>query len=142
MSGCHKEAVEVMISYIPQPTPNIGETLSSQHAISWGKNREALIFTAIRFLRRQGFALRGDGYETDGNFTQLLLMKAELDPNLQEWMKQKGNTCTSPDIQNAIIKIVAIKLLRKISLDLQSSPFLTIMVEIYIREEIYQIRTK
>ena len=56
-------------------------------------------------------------------------MKAELDPNLQEWMKRKGNTYTSPEIQNKIIKIMGIKLLRKISLDLQCSPFLTIMVD-------------
>ena len=116
---------------IPATTPNIGEMLSNQHAISKGKNREALhqIFTAIRFLCRQGLALRGDGCEKDGNFTQLLLMKAELDANLQEWMKRKGNTYTSPDIQNEIIKVMGIKLLRKISLDLQSSPFLTIMVD-------------
>ena len=61
---------------IPATTPNIGEMLSNQHAI---KNREALhqLFTAIRFV------LRGDGYEKDGNFTQLLLIKTELDPNLE-----------------------------------------------------------
>ena len=56
-------------------------------------------------------------------------------------MKRIGNTYTSPDIQNEIIKIMAIKILRKVSLDLQSSLFLTIMVEIYIRQEIYQIRS-
>ena len=44
-------------------------------------------------------------------------------------MKRKGNTYTSPDIQNEIIKVMGIKLLRKISLDLQSSPILTIMVD-------------
>ena len=88
MSGCHNEAIEVMIT-IPATTPNIGEMLSNQHAISKGKKRETLhqIFTAMRFLCRQGHALQGDGCEKDGNFTQLLLMKAELDPNLQELMK-------------------------------------------------------
>ena len=137
LSGCHKEAVEVMITIlevmitIPATTPNIGEMLSNQHSTSKGRNREALhqIFTAIRFLCRQGLALRGDGCEKDGNFTQLLLLKAELDPNLQELMKLKGNTYTSPDIENEIRKIMGIKLLRKISVDLLSSPFLTIMVD-------------
>ena len=130
LSGCHKEAVEVMIT-IPATTPNIGEMLSNQHSTSKGRNREALhqIFTAIRFLCRQGLALRGDGCEKDGNFTQLLLLKAELDPNQQESMKLKGNTYTSPDIENEIIKIMGIQLLRKISVDLLSSPFLTIMVD-------------
>jgi len=66
---------------ISATTQNIGEMLSNQHAISKGKNKEALhqILTAIRFLCRQGLAKRGDGCEKDGIFTQLLLMIAELD---------------------------------------------------------------
>ncbi len=45
----------------PATSPNIGEILSSQHAISKGKNIEALhqIFSSIKFLCRQGLALRG-----------------------------------------------------------------------------------
>ena len=51
------------------------------------------------------------------------------------WMKRKGNTYTSPDIQNEIIKIMGMKLLRKISLDLQPSPFLTITRDISNKEQ-------
>ena len=63
------------------------------------KNSKALyqIILFLRFLGRQGLAIRGDGDESDSNFKQLLLMAAE-DPNLTEWLKRKENVYTSPEI--------------------------------------------
>ena len=100
-----------------------------QHAVE--VNREALykIFTAIKFLCRQGLALRGDGCENNSNFKILLLVLAEIDQNLNQWMKRKENVYTSPTIQNEIIKVMGVKLLRDLSHDLQRSPFLSIMVD-------------
>lgn len=54
---------------------------------------------------------------------------AEIDQSLFEWMKRKENVYTSPDIQNEIVKVMGVKLLRDLSCDLQCSPFLTIMVD-------------
>lgn len=110
---------------------HIGEQLSRQHAIQKIRNRDALyqIISSIRFLSRQGLALRGDGCERDGNLTQLLLMKAESDPSLSEWMKRKENVYTSPDIQNEILMVLGVKLLRELSSEIQSSPFISIMVD-------------
>lgn len=121
--------MEVMIS-LPQTTQNIGELLSQQNAIQKKKNRDALlsIIKAIKFLCRQGLALRGGGDGFDGNLHQLLLMKAE-DSNLAEWLRRKENVYTSPDIQNEIIKTLGLKILRDIASDLQSSPFICIMVD-------------
>ena len=129
-SACHHESVEVMI-VLPQTTTNIGELMSQQHAIQKRKNRDALhcIITSIKFLCRQGLALRGGGDGLDGNLHQLLLMKAEQDPNLAEWLQRKENVYTSPDIQNEIIKTLGIKVLRDLASDLQSSPFICIMVD-------------
>ena len=69
---------------LPSTTRDIGEQLSQQHAAQKMKNRQALyqILSSIKFLSRQGLALRGDGDESDGNLHQLLQMKAEEDPNL------------------------------------------------------------
>ena len=44
-------------------------------------------------------------------------------------MKRKENVYRSPDIQNEIVKVMGIKLLRILSCDLQHSPFLAIMVD-------------
>ena len=130
-SASHREAVEVIVT-LPATTRDIGEQLSQQHAAQKLKNRQALyqIISSIRFLGRQGLAVRGDGDESDGNFQQLLRMKAaEDDPNLAEWLQRKENVYTSPAIQNEIIKIMGLQVLRDISADLQSSPFLTLMAD-------------
>jgi hypothetical protein len=120
-----------VIVTLPSTTRDIGEQLSQQHAAQKLKNRQALyqILSLIRFLGRQGLAVRGDGNESDGNFQQLLRMKAEDDPNLAEWLQRKENVYTSPAIQNEIIKVMCLQVLRDVCADLQSSPFLTVMAD-------------
>ncbi len=124
-SSCHREAVEVMIT-LPATTCNVSELLSKQHAIQKIKNIDALleIMSSRKYLGRQGLALRGDN--EDGNLTQLLLMKAESDPNLKQWLKRKENVYTSPDIQNEAIKLFGMTVLVS---EIHCSPFITIMVD-------------
>ena len=55
-------------------------------------------------------------------------MKAEDDPALKKWLHKKDNFYTSHDIQNEIIKIMGLQVLREIAADLLSSPFLTVIV--------------
>ena len=75
-----------MMIVLPQTTKNIGELISQQYAIQKMKNRDTLlcILRSIKFLCRQGLALNGGGDGLDGNLHQLLLMKAEQDPNVAE----------------------------------------------------------
>ena len=65
--------------------------------------------SSIQFLSRQGLAIRGDGDESDNNLHQLLSMKAEEDSNLNDRLKRKENVYTSPEIQNEIIKVMALQ---------------------------------
>ena len=109
-------------------TRDIGEQPSQQHAAQKVKNRQAL-YQSLSSLGRQGLAIRGDGNESDGNFQQLLQMKAMDDPNLAEWLRRKENVYTSPEIQNEIIKVMGLQILRDVSADLQASPFLTVMAD-------------
>ncbi len=81
--------------------------------------------SSIKFLSRQGLAMRGDGNESDGNLQQLLRMKSEEDSNL----KRKENVYTSPDIQNELLKVMSLQVLRKVATDLQDSPFLSVMAD-------------
>ena len=129
-SASHREAVEVIVT-LPSTTHDIGEQLSQQHAAQKLKNRQALyqILSSIRFLGRQGLAVRGDRNESDSNFQQLLRMKAEDDPNLAEWLRRRENVYTSPEIQNEIIKVMGLQVLRDVSADLQGSLFLTLMAD-------------
>lgn len=113
------------------PPRNIGDMLSTQYANQRRSNTQALvqIFSCIQFLCRQGLPLRGDEDESDGNLQQILKLRAKDDSNLAQWLKRKQNVYTSPDIQNEVIKLMGLNILRRIAADCQTSLFLTIMAD-------------
>ena len=73
--------------------------------------------------------LRGDGDESDVNFLQLLKFQGQDDDMMLEWLQRKCNKYTSHEIQNDLIKIMALHVLRRIADHLQKSPFLTVMID-------------
>ena len=87
------------------------------------------IIENIQHLAKQGQPLRGDGKEEYSNFNQLLLLRGKDNPNIHEWCQRKNDTYTSKEIQNEIIKLMSLKLLRKISSDVQQSAFYTVMAD-------------
>ena len=44
-------------------------------------------------------------------------------------MKQKGDKCTSKDIQNKMIKVMALQVLRKVAVEIRNADFFNIMVD-------------
>ena len=56
-------------------------------------------------------------------------MKALENPNLVKWLKRKEIVYTSPEIQNEMLKLMGLHILRAVSADLQDSPFLTVMAD-------------
>ncbi|XP_053374024.1 zinc finger MYM-type protein 1-like [Mercenaria mercenaria] len=93
-SECHKEAVERHVT-LPKQTKDIGETLSAAHSEEKKHNRAQLltILRNIRFLARQGVALRGHD-EDDSNFLQLLRLHGETDESIITWMEKKREKYT------------------------------------------------
>ena len=75
-SDCHKEAVKVSI-VLPHSCPEFGEMLSSQHSQQKKENRQCIlnIIAYLKFLARQGLALRGDD-DAESNFIQLFKFTA------------------------------------------------------------------
>ena len=69
-SASHRAATEIMIT-LSSTTMDIGNLLSKEHVASKMRNRTAFyhILSSIRFLGRQGLALRGHGDGSDGNLT-------------------------------------------------------------------------
>ncbi len=59
----------------------------------------------------------------------LCSLRSEDDRRLSQWVKQKTDKYTSPDIQNEMVKVMATRILRNIASDLQNSPFYTIMLD-------------
>ena len=67
----------------------------------------------IRYLARQGIALRGHN-EENSNFIQLLNLRAEDNDNLKEWLLRKSKKYMSPIIKNEILKDMALTILHDI----------------------------
>ena len=89
-SICLKESTDVMLT-IPSQHRDCGEMLSGELAREKAVNRRMLlkIISRICYLARQGLALRGNRNEDDGNFNQLLQLRAIDDPSILDWLQKK-----------------------------------------------------
>lgn len=105
--------------------------LSSQHAQEKRKNRDYIlkIFLSIRLLARQGMAMRGDSDESDGNFMQLLHLQSIVDSTIALNLERKTDKYTSPIIQNEILSILALQVLREISDSIRATPYYSLMAD-------------
>ena len=60
---------------------------------------------------------------------QLFLLQSEDNPKLLGWLQKRTDKYTSPEIQNSVIKVMGLQVLRKIASELHSAPFYSIMVD-------------
>ena len=125
---CHKEATQKLVS-VSDTSGHVDELFSSQIASDRQSNREnlLLILPSIKFLARQGITLRGalqEGHgEVDGNFLQLLDVFSEFHPSLREWQERKRDKYTSADIQNEMLQVMALCILRTVAENIEERKF-------------------
>ena len=83
--------VQVMV-VLPKSVRDIGEALSEAHSQSKSENRKVLlkILQNIRFLSRQGIALRGHD-DSESNFIQRFKLRECDNPEIGRWLKRKGD---------------------------------------------------
>lgn len=106
----HKDAVMMTVT-LPKTTRDVGESLSRQLVREKEEHREIFlkIISNIRFLARQGLALRGDKDESDSNFIQLYHLRGEDDTRMEKWLQKKTNKYTSADVQNEVLQLMALR---------------------------------
>ena len=78
---------------------------------------------------RQALALQGHNSDRDGNLIQLLKLQGRKGSAMLKWLEKKTNKYTSPEVQNELIMLMATPILRNLSDKLQSSPFISIMID-------------
>ena len=95
---------------------DIAEQLCSAHAEEKLRNRAYIlkIFQSIQFLARQGLALRGDQNDSESNFLQLMKLRGADDDNVIKHLAQNTDKYTCHQVQNEIIGIMALSILRKL----------------------------
>lgn len=110
---------------------DIGEQLSLAHRAEKEYAREMLhlILSSVRFLARQGLALRGDGSDVSANLIQLLCLRAEDKPQVLLWLDKSARKHIAPENQNEMLAIMDHNVLRKILENILTSPFLAVMVD-------------
>ena len=129
-SSAHKRAVEV-IETLPRTTRDIGEQLSSTHAEEKLRNRAYIfkVFQTIQFLTRQGLPLRGDQNDLESNFLQLMRLRGADDDNITKHLEQYSDKYTCHQVQNEIIRIMALTVLRKLAMDFHTSVYFSLMAD-------------
>ena len=130
-SQFHREAHE-RLYVIPNQCPDVGEMLNETLSDEKSSNRQALlkILSNVRFLARQALPLRGRGDGKNSNFTQLYLLREEDSPILKKWRTEnKTDKYTHNTIQNEMMKIMALQVLREIAKNLQDTDFYTMMCD-------------
>ena len=92
----HKQAFDSL-----KARADVGEMLSSQYAQEKCTNRKYLmqVLSSVRYLARQGLAMRGDKDETNSNFYQLLLLLLHATDNSDMLSLLDGKKFTTPEIQ-------------------------------------------
>ena len=120
-----------MVVEITQSVRDIGEPMWEGLAAEKQENRAMLriILQNTKYLARQGLPLRGHGDDTESNFQQLLKLRVEDVTTLADWRERKTNKYTSPEIQNEMIQIMALNILRKISANIRNSSYFIIMAD-------------
>lgn len=129
-SDMHKEALLQLAD--KSSSTDIGAQLSAQHSSDQKHHRLMFskLLSSIRFLARQGLALRGhyeDINSLDGNLYKLLLLRAEDCPELKSWVHQKEYT--SPQIVNEIIGLMGNTILRTILTSIKTSMWFSIIAD-------------
>ena len=128
-SESHKEA-HARLNTIPEACGDIADQMSTAINNERSANRQNLlkILSNVRFLARQALPLRGQGSGEDSNFTQLYILKEEDNEGLKTWRTEKKiNKYVHSTIQNEMMQIMALKILREIATNLQDSDFFTMM---------------
>ena len=112
-------------------TVDVGDMLSRQAASEKRVNREYLlkVLSTVRFLARQGLALRGDGDEVDSNLHQLLVLRGEDYSAMSKFLERQQLKYTSPEVQNELLSIMALQILRNVAANIQTAVHYTVMVD-------------
>ena len=135
-SDSHREAT-IRVVTGPAQHQSVNHLLSPQSLYRQYQNRQMLIkvLESVRFLCRQGLALRGNwdkesGSELNANFNQLLkLLGSHNEYTSYEWLEKKNFKYTSPQMQNEMLNIMSNTITREVASAILKSKYYVIMAD-------------
>ena len=136
-SSIHKEAV-LIHSMMKQPS--VSTQLNNQLVQEQKVNREMLLkqLTSLRYILRQGLALRGHE-EKEGNLMQLLYLRSEECPGLKQYIENKKYH--SHEIIHEQMGLMANNILREILHEIREDGMYAILgdetSDVSLKEQLY-----
>ena len=130
-SESHLEA-EQRLHTIPASSDPIYGQLVFKHSQDQAISRQNLlkIISNVRFLARQALPSRGHGSGQDSNFTQLYVLREEDNPGLRTWRtEKKTDKYVHSTMQNEMMQVMALKILRHIAGNIRDADFFTMMCD-------------
>ena len=126
-SACHAEAVGKWSAYCRGV--NVASQISFHHSDNQKQSQAMLLklLSTVRFLCRQGLALRGHTSDS-GNFATLLKLRCEDDSVLRQWLEQK-KSFVSHDIQNEYLELMAHHITRGLLNRIRAAKYFSIIAD-------------
>ena len=92
------------------------------------KNKRKMLLKIFSNVQLLTLAFRGNwnekaGAESESNSLQLLMLRSLDNSSIADWLKRKSDKFTSPAIQNEMISVMALGILRKISENIRNTTF-------------------
>jgi len=87
------------------------------------------ILSNVQFLAQQGLPLRGSSQGDVSNFNQLLKLRETDDVRMTEWIERKSSKYTTAAMQNEMLTVMSLRVLREIASAIQKALFYTVMVD-------------
>ena len=124
-SDSHKKSY---MKYTALKSPGVDTLISNDTLREQDIRRQMLLkqLSSLRFLARQGLPFHGHT-ETEGNFYQLMSLRANDDNHLQHWLCSQKYM--SPEILNELIELMAQTILRSLLEDIKSVPFYSLIAD-------------
>ena len=112
---------EQHLANLPVSSRPITEVIETADAKQQKVNRVSLLhlITSIMYLAKRGMAFRGHE-SSDGNYVELVELRATDCAELEEWMRRKERFLHS-DIQNELLKLISNEVLRDIISDMRDN---------------------
>lgn len=125
---CHSFAAAQLEHYSNSAaiSAQLSQQISDDQAIAQKALR--VIITSVLYLARQGLPLRGHD-NSEGNFSQLLLLRCSDDPALKRWFEGRYKQFTSWAVQNELLELSAHRILRELCATIRRAKQYSIIVD-------------
>lgn len=106
---------------------SINEQITQAASRDQGERRQMflILLSSLKYLLRQGLAVRGHSDDNEGNLSQLLKSHTEDNVNLQRWIKTSAYQF--PEVLNELTNSIGNEVLRQVLNDIKSSKWFSVI---------------